>query len=112
MKKILLVILLSTLGFKASAQEKDNEQIDNFGKIELGFHGLSFGYELPISNKFVWENAIGAGMGMNVAFGPEVSSGPTRFLLGSSFRGFLLMRLWSRPFEIARPLLFPEVDET
>ena len=65
MKKILLVILLSTLGFKASAQEKDNEQIDNFGKIELGFHGLSFGQELPISNKFVWENAIGAGMGMN-----------------------------------------------
>ena len=31
----------------------------------MGFHGLSFGYELPISNKFVWENAIGAGMGMN-----------------------------------------------
>lgn len=65
MKKTLLVILLSTLGFNAIAQENENEQLDNFGKIELGFHGLSFGYELPISNKFVWENAIGAGMGMN-----------------------------------------------
>ncbi len=28
-------------------------------------HGLSFAYELPLSNKFVWENAIGTGMGMS-----------------------------------------------
>ncbi|WP_372917675.1 hypothetical protein [Salegentibacter sp.] len=65
MKKTLLVILLATLGFNANAQEKKNDNLDNFGKIELGFHGLSFGYDLPISNKFVWENAIGAGMGMS-----------------------------------------------
>ena len=59
MKKLLLVILLSTLGFNATAQDQ-NKNLDKFGKIELGFHGLSFGYELPISNKFVWENALGA----------------------------------------------------
>ncbi len=66
MKKLLLIILLSTLGFNAYAQNNDENNLDNFGKIELGFHGLSFGYELPISNKFVWENALGLGMGMNV----------------------------------------------
>jgi len=64
MKKTLLVILLLALGFNASAQETNNN-LDKFGKFELGFHGLSFGYELPISNKFVWENALGAGLGMN-----------------------------------------------
>ena len=65
MKKTLLVILLFTLGFNVNAQEKNNDNLDNFGKVELGFHGLSLGYDLPISNKFVWENALGAGMGMN-----------------------------------------------
>lgn len=65
MKKILLVILLSSLGFNANAQNNGDNNLENFGKIELGFHGLSFGYELPVSNKFVWENSLGLGMGMN-----------------------------------------------
>ena len=65
MKKILLAILLSILGFNANAQQNKGDNLDNFGKIELGFHGLSFAYELPITNKFVWENAVGAGMGMS-----------------------------------------------
>lgn len=65
MKKTLLVILLSTLGFNANAQNNDGNNLDKFGKIELGFHGLSFGYELPVSNKFVWENSLGLGMGMS-----------------------------------------------
>lgn len=65
MKQKLLVIFLSTLGFNAIAQENKKDNLDNFGKVELGLHGLSFAYELPFSNKFVWENAIGAGMGMN-----------------------------------------------
>lgn len=65
MKKTLLVILLSILGFNANAQQNKSDTLDNFAKIELGLHGLSFAYELPLSNKFVWENSIGAGMGMS-----------------------------------------------
>lgn len=63
MKRILLILLV-IMSLNATAQNKENN-LENFGKIELGFHGLQFGYELPISNKFVWENALGAGMGMN-----------------------------------------------
>lgn len=66
MKKLLLILILTTLGSHASAQNEIVNNLDNFGKIELGFHGLSFGYELPVSNKFVWENALGLGLGMNV----------------------------------------------
>lgn len=65
MQKTLLVILLLILGINANAQEIKSDNLDNFGKIELGLHGLSFAYELPLSNKFVWENAVGAGMGMS-----------------------------------------------
>ncbi len=65
MKKTILVILLSTLGFNANAQNNRNN-LEKFGKAELGFHGLILGYELPVSNKFVWENAFGLGMGMSV----------------------------------------------
>jgi hypothetical protein len=74
MQKILLVIFLSIISFKATAQQKNIENLDNFGKIELGFHGLSFAYELPLSNKFAWENAIGAGMGMNAEPGSATYS--------------------------------------
>ncbi len=72
MKKTLLIIFLASLGFNLTAQEQ-SRNLDKFGKIELGFHGLSFGYELPISNKFVWENALGAGMGMNADNGANYS---------------------------------------
>lgn len=66
MKRLLLVFILSTVGFSANSQNNNVNNLDNFGKIELGFHGLSVGYELPVSNKFVWDNALGLGMGMNV----------------------------------------------
>ena len=74
MQKTFLVILLSILSFNATAQLNNADNLDKFGKIELGFHGLSFGYELPVSNKFVWENAIGAGMGMSAEPGAATYS--------------------------------------
>ncbi len=64
MKKLLLILLISTFGLNSYAQDSNFNNLEKFGKIELGFHGLSFAYELPISNKFVWENALGLGMGM------------------------------------------------
>lgn len=69
MKRILFILLL-TFGLNANAQNNENN-LDKFGKIELGLHGLTFGYELPVSNKFVWENGIGIGMGMSVPNGAK-----------------------------------------
>lgn len=69
MKRILLILLL-IISLNANAQNPE-KNLDNFGKIELGLHGLNAGYELPVSNKLVWENALGMGMGMSVPNGAK-----------------------------------------
>lgn len=62
MKKIFFLILLA-LTFALNAQNTNN--LNNAAKINLGFHGLDLSYALPLSNKFLWENNFGIGMGMN-----------------------------------------------
>jgi len=64
MKRLILFYLLSVSAFMYS-QNEGNDNLTKFGRINLGIHGLEFSYELPVSNKFVWENNLGIGLGMN-----------------------------------------------
>ena len=69
MKKFYLIIMLLSLAFTTSAQQNQDRNLDNFGRVNLGFQGIGFSYELPVSNKFVWVNSLGAGGGMSVQNG-------------------------------------------
>lgn len=69
MRKFLMIgvtalIFTNTL----SGQTEDNNALGNLARINLGPHGLDLSYELSISNRFIWENSFGIGMGSN-AFG-------------------------------------------
>ncbi|RUA11683.1 MAG: hypothetical protein DSY82_03200 [Flavobacteriia bacterium] len=64
MKRLILFYLLMVSAFTYS-QNEENDNLTKFGRINLGVHGIEFSYELPVSNKFVWENNLGIGLGMN-----------------------------------------------
>ena len=64
MKKLLslLTLIIANIGFA-----QDNlEELNAFGRVNLGLHGLELTYELPVANSFVWENSIGLGMGFSL----------------------------------------------
>ncbi len=64
MKRIIIFYLLTVSAF-AYSQNEGNDNLTKFGRINLGIHAIEFSYELPVSNKFVWENNLGIGLGMN-----------------------------------------------
>lgn len=41
------------------------EKLEQTGKVSLGMQGIEISYEQPIANTFIWESALGLGVGMN-----------------------------------------------
>lgn len=64
MKKLITITFLTLTTF-LFAQNR-NDELVNYGRLNLGLHGLDLSYELSITEKFVWENSLGVGMGSNV----------------------------------------------
>lgn len=67
MKYVAVYFLLS--GYLGFSQRTTSSDLDAFGRLNLGLHGLEVSYELPLSTEFVWENSLGIGMGMEASFG-------------------------------------------
>lgn len=65
MNKVFLIFLIAVTAI-CGAQDNDNNPAA-MGTINLGLHGVEFSYELPLSNSFMWENSIGAGMGSSAS---------------------------------------------
>lgn len=65
MKKIFAIVII-TITNLCFAQNVENNELTNFGRINLGLHGLDASYEMLISKKIVWENSIGMGMGSSI----------------------------------------------
>ena len=63
--KIIITFYLLVLASFTYAQNEDSTGLTKFGRLNIGVHGIEFSYELPISNKLVWENNLGIGLGMN-----------------------------------------------
>jgi hypothetical protein len=63
MKKIFTIGILLFSNFLL-AQANDN-LLKNFARVNLGLHGIEASYELSFSERFVWENSLGIGMGAN-----------------------------------------------
>lgn len=60
MKKLLLSLVLVSATIITSAQGLS----ENFFGVNVGFHGIEATYDAALSNRFVWKNGLGAGMGM------------------------------------------------
>lgn len=63
MKKIFTLAILLFSNFIWAQANEDN--LESFARVNLGLHGLEASYELPLSERFVWENTLGIGMGAN-----------------------------------------------
>lgn len=63
---VLCLLFFVHLGF---AQVSKSNDLNNFGRLNLGLHGLELSYELPLSQSIVWENNLGIGMGMEASAG-------------------------------------------
>ncbi len=66
--KLYLAIAITLICNALSAQEHEevlmsNSNLRNLGKIELGLHGINFGYEAVVGRKWTMELAAGAGGG-------------------------------------------------
>lgn len=57
------------VGYSGLSQTTTSKELDAFGRLNLGLHGLELSYELPLSRKIVWENNLGIGMGMEASGG-------------------------------------------
>lgn len=68
-KKRTLASCLSFFAFFGFSQTTSSSDLDRFGRINLGLHGLEFSYELPLSKRLLWENNLGMGMGMEASAG-------------------------------------------
>ena len=83
MKKILFFSFL-LISFSNFAQTEPQPTIEDLGKINVGLHGVEFSYEFPLSNKFLWENSLGVGMGsrvkMNKTYYTFILNNPTPYL--------------------------------
>ena len=53
MKKIFAIVII-TITNLCFAQNVKNNELTNFGRINLGLHGLDASYEMLISKKIVW----------------------------------------------------------
>ena len=64
MKKFFTIGILFLSNFLLA--QTNDDVLTNFARVSLGLHGIEASYELPLSNRFVWENSLGIGMGANV----------------------------------------------
>lgn len=67
MKKILIIILLTSHIFRASGQDASKDSsLKSLTKFDLGLQGVGFSYEPRISNKMMIDLSAGAGGGYNI----------------------------------------------
>ncbi len=55
---ILISIIVPTF---LMSQEVKTTDVEKLGKLNLGFQGLGFSYEMPLNKNVVWVNTIGVG---------------------------------------------------
>jgi hypothetical protein len=67
MKKILIIILLTSYIFRASGQDASKDSsLRSLTKLDLGLQGVDLSYEPRISNKITIDLSAGAGGGYGV----------------------------------------------
>lgn len=69
MKKVNIFLIASFFLLTLATVAQDDTALRKFGSVNLGFHGAEFSYETPLTEKFIWENSLGLGMGSDVFSG-------------------------------------------